>query len=274
MALAVDSRIRLNKGVEMPVLGLGTAMAGGDACVVAVRAALDLGYRLIDTASMYGNEREVGAAIRESDVPREDIFLTTKVGNPEQGYESTLRACDESLRRLQVNYVDLYLIHWPARRHRLETWRAMVELLDRGRARAIGVSNYMVPHLEEVLAAGPTVPAVNQIELSPFLQPADVVEICRKRGIVVEAYSPLTRGRRLNDRRLRAIAAKYGRSPAQILLRWGLQHGLVMIPKSSRPDHIRENANVFDFEIRAEDMAALDALDEQHHMAWDPTGAP
>ena len=173
-----------------------------------------------------------------------------------------------------VDYVDLYLIHWPVRGPaRIESWDALIDIYKAGKCRAIGVSNYMMSHLEEI-RGNPIVPTVNQIEFSPFLYQKEILEYCRKRGIVVEAYSPLTRGRRLKDRRLRAIAAKYGRSPAQILLRWGLQHGLVMIPKSSRPDHIRENANVFDFDIRAEDMAALDALDEQHHMAWDPTGAP
>jgi len=275
MVLTLDSRVRLNNGVEMPVLGLGVwNIPAGRATQASVRSALSTGYRLIDTAKLYGNEADVAIAVQESGVPREDVFVTTKLWNTDHGYKSAIQAFEESLSRMRMEYVDLYLIHWPVRGPaRIESWDALVDLYKEGKCRAIGVSNYMMNHIEEIRGS-PVAPAVNQIEFSPFLYQKEILEYCRQRGIVVEAYSPLTRGRRLNDRRLQAIAAKYGRSPAQILLRWGLQHGLVMIPKSSRPDHIRENANVFDFEIRAEDMAALDALDEQHHMAWDPTGAP
>ena len=275
MALTLDSRVRLNNGVEMPVLGLGVwNIPAGRATQASVRSALDTGYRHIDTAKLYGNEADVAIAVQESGVPREDVFVTTKLWNTDHGYKGAIQAFEESLSRMRMDYVDLYLIHWPVRGPaRIESWDALIDIYKAGKCRAIGVSNYMMNHLEEI-RGNPIVPTVNQIEFSPFLFQKEILEYCRQRGIVVEAYSPLTRGRRLNDRRLQAIAAKYGRSPAQILLRWGLQHGLVMIPKSSRPDHIRENANVFDFEIRAEDMAALDALDEQHHMAWDPTGAP
>ena len=275
MALTLDSRVRLNNGVEMPVLGLGVwNIPAGRATQASVRSALGTGYRLIDTAKLYGNEADVAIAVQESGVPREDVFVTTKLWNTDHGYKSAIQAFEESLSRMRMDYVDLYLIHWPVRGPaRIESWDALVDLYKEGKCRAIGVSNYMMNHIEEIRGS-PVAPAVNQIEFSPFLYQKEILEYCRQRGIVVEAYSPLTRGRRLNDRRLRAIAAKYGRSPAQILLRWGLQHGLVMIPKSSQPDHIRENANVFDFEIRAEDMVALDALDEQHRMAWDPTDAP
>ena len=275
MALTLDSRVRLNNGVEMPVLGLGVwNIPAGRATQASVRSALSTGYRLIDTAKLYGNEADVAIAVQESGVPREDVFVTTKLWNTDHGYKSAIQAFEESLSRMRMDYVDLYLIHWPVRGPaRIESWDALVDLYKEGKCRAIGVSNYMMNHIEEIRGS-PVAPAVNQIEFSPFLYQKEILEYCRQRGIVVEAYSPLTRGRRLNDRRLRAIAAKYGRSPAQILLRWGLQHGLVMIPKSSRPDHIRENANVFDFEIRAEDMVALDALDEQRRMAWDPTDAP
>ena len=275
MALTLDSRVRLNNGVEMPVLGLGVwNIPAGRATQASVRSALGTGYRLIDTAKLYGNEADVAIAVQESGVPREDVFVTTKLWNTDHGYKSAIQAFEESLSRMRMDYVDLYLIHWPVRGPaRIESWDALIDIYKAGKCRAIGVSNYMMNHLEEI-RGNPIVPTVNQIEFSPFLYQKGILEYCRQRGIVVEAYSPLTRGRRLNDRRLRAIAAKYGRSPAQILLRWGLQHGLVMIPKSSQPDHIRENANVFDFEIRAEDMVALDALDEQHRMAWDPTDAP
>ena len=257
----------------MPVLGLGVWQIRGKEGVRAVRHALDVGYRLIDTASMYGNEAEVGQAVRESGVPREDVFVTTKVWNDEQGYESTLRACDASLKRLGMEYLDLYLVHWPVQGERKETWRAMERILKEGKAHAVGVSNYMVRHLDELKdSAG--APAVNQIELHPFLQPRDAIDLCRERGIVVEAYSPLARGRRLKDSALAAVAAKHGKTPAQVMIRWGLQHGFVEIPKSSRPERIEENADVFDFMLGAEDMRALDALDEQHHVTWDPTRQP
>lgn len=274
MGLRLDSRVRLNDGAAMPVLGLGLWQAHGKECVTAVRTALALGYRLFDTATIYGNEKEVGQAVRESGVPREDMFLTTKVWNSEQGYESTLTACEASLRRLGTDYVDLYLIHWPAQHRRLDTWRALLKLQGEGKARSIGVSNYTVRHLEEVRAASPVLPAANQIELHPFLHPVDVTEYCRQKGIQVEAYSPLTRGRRLSDRTVTRIGGKYRRTPAQVLIRWSLQHGFVPIPKSTRLEHIRENATVFDFELAPEDMKALDALNEGYHVTWDPTDAP
>jgi diketogulonate reductase-like aldo/keto reductase len=257
----------------MPALGLGVWQIRGREGVRAVRHALDVGYRLIDTASMYGNEAEVGQAVRESGVPREDVFVTTKVWNDEQGYESTLRACAASLKRLGMEYVDLFLVHWPVPARRAETWRAMERLLRDGKARAVGVSNYMVRHLDELKDSAVT-PAVNQIELHPFLQPRDAIDLCRKRGIAVEAYSPLARGRRMDDRTVAGIAAKHGKTPAQVMIRWGLQHGFVEIPKSSRPERIEENADVFGFALAPAEMAALDALDKGFHVTWDPTDAP
>ncbi len=225
-----------------------------------MRAALDCGYRLIDTAKIYGNERDVGIAVRESGVPRKEVVVTTKLWNSDQGYESAIHACQQSLRELNLDYVDLYLIHWPASSRRGESWRALVELRKEGLCRSIGVSNYMIPHLRELLAESEVVPAVNQVEFHPFLFQKDLLEFCRARGILIEAYSPLTRGQRLNDPRFVAIASRYGRSPAQILLRWALEHGVVPIPKSSRPERIRENAAVFDFSLAPADMKALDAL--------------
>ncbi len=257
----------------MPVLGLGVWQIRGKDGVAAVRHALDVGYRLIDTASMYGNETEVGQAVRESGVPRDEVFVTTKVWNDDHGYESALRACDASLKRLGMPYVDLYLVHWPVRGKRLETWRAMERILKDGKARAVGVSNYMARHLDELEGKAVT-PAVDQIELHPFLQPREAIDRCRERGIAVEAYSPLARGRRLKDGTLAAVAAKHEKTAAQVMIRWGLQGGFVEIPKSVRPERIEENADVFDFSLTAAEMKALDGLDEQHHVTWDPTREP
>jgi diketogulonate reductase-like aldo/keto reductase len=274
MALALDTTVALRGGVRMPVLGLGTAGAKGPACVRAVTDALAAGIRLLDTASLYGNEREVGRAVRESGVPRDDVFVTTKVASREQGVRATVDACEASLRRLGLAHVDLYLIHWPSRRRRLDAWRAMEALLAGGTVRAIGVSNYTVRHLEEIRAAGGAPPAVNQIELSPFLRQTDVVAYGRNRDIAIEAYSPLTRGRKLDDPTIGRIAARLGRTAAQVLLRWSLQSGFVPIPKSVRRDRIRENADVFGFELSADDMRALDGLDAAAHFDWDPTDVP
>jgi diketogulonate reductase-like aldo/keto reductase len=274
MAVTLASTVPLPGGVSLPVLGLGTAGASGRACVAAVTEALRLGIRLIDTASLYGNEREVGLAVRESGVPRDDVFVTTKVASKDQGVRATVDACEASLRRLGLSVVDLYLIHWPSRRRRLDAWKAMERLLGLGKVRSIGVSNYMVRHLDEIREAGGATPAVNQIELSPFLRQADVVDACVARGIAVEAYSPLTRGRRLDDPTVRRIAAACGRSPAQVLLRWSLRHGFIPIPKSERPERIRENAAVFDFDLSPDGMGALDGLDADAHFDWDPTDVP
>ena len=274
MSLRLDSRIVLNNGVKMPVLGLGTAGAEGKRCVAAVREALRIGYRLIDTASAYGNEKDVGTAVRGSGISREDLFVTSKVRNGDQGYESTLRAAGESLRQLRMDYLDLYLIHWPVPGKRLQTWRAMVELLESGKARAIGVSNFMADHLEGLARESAIVPGVNQIELSPFLRQREAVAYCRGHGIPVEAYSPLTRGRRLKDPTIGAIAEKLGRSPAQVLIRGSLQNAFVAIPKSVVAERIRENADVFNFELPAEAVKTLDGLDQDLHFDWDPTDVP
>ena len=275
MGLTIQSKVKLNNGVEMPQFGLGVwQIPAGAPTRRAVKAALEAGYRLIDTAKFYGNEADVGAAVRESGIPKDEVFITTKLWNTDHGYEAALEAYEASRKRLGFPTVDLYLIHWPVPGLRRETWRALERILREGKARAIGVSNYMVPHLEELLASAEVVPAVNQIELSPFLYPRDVVEFCERHKVAVEAYSPLTKGHRLPDPRLVGIAQKYRKSVPQVLIRWGLQHGFVEIPKSAKPEHIRENADVFDFEIRAEDMRVLDSLAEGLHMAWDPTDEP
>lgn len=273
----MTTTVTLHGGVEMPRLGIGMWRAGGgQVAAEVVRMALEVGYRLFDTAAMYGNEDGVGRGIATSDVPRDDIFVTTKVWNTDQGYDSTLRAFEASRERLGLDTVDLYLVHWPVPDRRLDTWRAMERLHDEGACRAIGVSNYLVEHLEEVLAFGSVPPAVNQIELHPYNHASrrDVVDFCREHGIVVEAYSPLTRGRRFDDPPLAAIAREHGRSPAQVLIRWGLQHGFVEIPKSSHPGRMRENADVFGFELTDAEMATLDARDEALAVSWDPTGTP
>lgn len=273
--IRIDTRVKLNNGVEMPIFGIGTfLMGGGRETRKAVLCALEAGYRLIDTAAMYGNENDVGEAVRESGIPREEIFITTKLRNDDHGYDRAVAAFEESLRLLGLSYVDLYLIHWPVENLRCESWRALENLLEEGKCRAIGVSNYMIWHLEELLSSSSTVPAINQVEFSPYLYQRELLEFCCSNGIVLEGYSPLTKGYRLNDPRLRGIASKYSKTPAQILIRWSLQKGVITIPKSSRRERIYENANVFDFEISQEDMRALDSFDEGLRTSWDPTTTP
>ena len=275
MSLTLGSRVALHDGNTMPVLGLGMWQAGsGKQTRNAVATALEIGYRLFDTAKLYGNERDLGTAIRESGIPREEIFVTTKLWNNDQGYESALRAFEKSRRELSLDYVDLYLIHWPVPGLREESWKALLKIRDEGLARSIGVSNFTIRHLEELLRGTPAPPAVNQVEFHPFLYQKDLLEFCVRQKIQLEAYSPLTRGHRLNHPVISQIASRHGRTPAQVLIRWSLQHGLVVIPKSIRPDRIRENAAVFDFELKAEDMKRLDSLDESSHVAWDPEDLP
>jgi diketogulonate reductase-like aldo/keto reductase len=272
--LRIDTKVKLNNGVQMPIFGLGTFQTrSGRETRDAVLHALKVGYRHIDTASMYGNEEDVGAAIKESGIRREEIFVTTKLWNSDHGYDSALAAFEKSSRRLDLSYVDLYLIHWPVQRLRNETWRALETLLKERKCRAIGVSNYMIRHLEELLENSSTVPAVNQVEFSPYLYQKDLLEFCRKNGIQLEAYSPLTKGHKLSDPKLAALASKYSRSPAQILIRWALQHQIVVIPKSSKGERITENADVFDFAISSEDMRALDLFDQGLRTSWDPSAA-
>jgi diketogulonate reductase-like aldo/keto reductase len=275
LADGLASRTTLNDGHRMPVLGLGVwKSAPGRETREAVRAALQVGYRSVDTASMYGNEADVGAAVRESGVPRDEVFLTTKVWNDQQGYEGTLRAFEQSRQALGVEVVDLYLIHWPVPKLRSETWRALQELQRDGRCRSIGVSNYGTEHLEELLADSRVVPSVNQVEFSPFLYQRELLDYCRGKGIQLEAYAPLTRGRRLDEPVLAELARAHHRTPAQLLLRWGLEHGVVEIPKSVRRERIEENARIFDFELPEADRSRLDGLDASLRTAWDPSRVP
>jgi methylglyoxal/glyoxal reductase len=272
---AAQPTITLNNGVAIPAVGLGVfRVAEGDATRRAVLAAIEAGYRHIDTARAYGNERDVGQAIRESGVPRERLFVTTKLFGSDHGYEMAKRACRKSLKLLGLSYLDLYLIHWPVPELRGESWIGLQDLLDEGLCRAIGVSNYTNRHMDELLEYADVVPAVNQVELHPFLNQKDLLEHNRRHGIVVEAYSPLTHGRRIDDPRIGVVAARYGRTNAQVMIRWCLQRGTVVLPKSTRPERIRENLSVFDFELAPGDMEALDALHENLHTCWDPTNAP
>jgi len=273
MNLTIDTTVTLNNGIEMPIFGLGTYQTrSGKETQNAVLHALEAGYRLIDTAKIYGNEKDVGKAIKKSGIPREKIFITTKLWNSDHGYSTTLAACEKSLERLNLSCVDLYLIHWPVQSLRAETLNAMEELLKMGKCRAIGVSNYMIRHLKELKTS--TIPAVNQVEFHPYLYQKDLLEFCRSQTIQLEAYSPLTKGIKLNDPQLVDIASKYSKSPAQILIRWALQRGVIVIPKSSKRERIYENANVFDFTISQEDMAFLDSFHENMHTSWDPSSVP
>jgi diketogulonate reductase-like aldo/keto reductase len=271
----LKSTIKLNNGVPIPLLGLGVyLMRPGTETYQAVKAALETGYRLIDTASFYGNEQDVGRAVKDSAVPREEIFITTKLWNSDHGYDPALRAFDASLKRLGLDTIDLYLIHFPVPKVREESWRALEEILKSGRARAIGVSNYTEQHLNVLLRNASIVPVVNQVEFSPFLYQRGLLEFCRKKRIQLEAYAPLTAGRRLHDRRITAIAQKHGRTNAQVLLRWAIQHEVVVIPKSTHADKIAENARIFDFELSPEDVSILDNLNEGFRSSWDPTTVP
>jgi len=273
--LGVDSCIRLADGVEIPRLGLGVYQSRpGEETRRAVVAALAAGYRHVDTARVYGNERDVGAALRESGVPRERVFVTTKLWNADHGYDATLRAVDASLSRLGLEQLDLYLVHWPVEGLRRDTWRAMEEIRAAGKARSIGVSNYTPRHLEELLGHARVPPSVDQVELHPFLRQDALEAFARLHRVQVEAYAPLAKALRMDHPTLRAVAARHGKTPAQVLVRWGLQRDLVVIPKSVRPERIRENAQVFDFALDDADLKALRGLDEGLRTSWDPTGAP
>lgn len=277
MTLAIDTKLKLNDGRSIPQLGFGVwQIRGGRSCETAVLTALEAGYRHIDTASAYGNEESVGAAVRASGIPREHVFVTTKLWNTE--HRNPGRALDASLRKLRLDYVDLYLIHYPVPERR-QSWPLLEKLRALGKTRSIGVSNFTIGHLTEMLAQTGTVPAVNQVEFHPYLYQRDLMDFCTSKGIVVEAYSPLTHGMRLNDPKLVALAKRYSsagviKSPAQILIRWALQHGLVVLPKSRNRARIFENAGVFDFGITPEDMQLLDSFNEDLRTCWDPTHAP
>ncbi len=267
------SRIKLNNGVEVPILGLGTYLTPpGSITENAVLAALNAGYRHIDTAALYRNEADVGRAIKESNIPREEIFVTTKLWNDD--FDDPIMAFNESLSKLGIGYVDLYLMHFPVQGKRLHTWGLMESLLTTGKCKSIGVCNFTIRHLKELIENTSVIPAINQVEFSPFLFQKEMLEYCKSKDIVVEAYTPLTRGKRLNDPKLLEVAKRYPKTPAQILIRWAIQHELVVIPKSKDPQRIAENAKVFDFHLSDQDMALLDGFNENYRVAWDPTAVP
>ncbi|ARC56095.1 putative oxidoreductase [Frondihabitans sp. 762G35] len=264
--------VRLNDGNAIPQLGLGVYKVDDDEAERAVSTALEVGYRHLDTAEYYGNEAGVGRALRDSGVPRDDVFVTTKVWNDQQGFESTLASFDRSMKRLDLDVVDLYLIHWPAPRQDLyvETYRALERIRQEGRARSIGVSNFQTHHLERLLGETDVVPVINQIEVQPWLQQRELRAFGDARHIVTEAWSPLARGRILDDPLLLSLAAEHGVSTAQVVIRWHLQSGLVVIPKSVTPSRIAENFDVFSFELSPDDMASIDALDSGERVGSHP----
>ncbi|WP_020616542.1 aldo/keto reductase [Paenibacillus daejeonensis] len=267
---SLKDTVTLNNGVQMPRLGFGVfKVKEGEEVVDAVKAALAAGYRAIDTAAAYQNEEGVGQAIRESGIPREELFITTKVWNSRQGYDSTLEAFEESRRKLGLDYLDLYLIHWPVKGKYKDTWRALEKLYSDGVVRAIGVSNFQTHHLDDIFEDNTIVPAVNQIEYSPLLTQEKVKGYCEEKGIHITAWSPLMQGN-LDLPLLQELSAKYGKTPAQIVIRWDLQKGVLTIPKSVTPSRIKENADVYDFELSAEDVAAIDGLNQNRRYGSDP----
>lgn len=275
MSAPLKQSVTLNNALKMPVLGLGVYQsAPGPETEQAVRWALELGYRHVDTARVYRNEADVGRAIKASGIPRSDIFLTTKLWNGDQGYDSAMRALEASLGDLQTDYVDLYLVHWPLEGKRKESWRALEVLLKEGRCRSVGVSNYTERHLEELFGESSLVPAVNQVEFSPFLYQTKLLDFCMRRGVQLEAYGPLTQGKKLRHPAVAEIAAKKGRTAAQVLLRWAIQHDIVVIPKSVRRERIEENSKIFDFSLSTEEMAKLNGLNENFRTCWDPSNVP
>jgi diketogulonate reductase-like aldo/keto reductase len=270
MTVSIQDYALLNNGVKMPRLGLGVWKVTDPGDVErAIHAAVQTGYRSIDTASFYKNEAEVGQAIRSCGVPREELFITTKIWNEDQGYDKTLAAFEESRKRLGLEVVDLLLIHWPGKDKYIDTWRAFEKLYREGFVRAIGVSNFQIHHLNKLIEASEIVPAVNQVEFHPLLTQKELLAYTKEKGIQLEAWSPLMQGN-LDQPVLKEIAAKYGKTPAQVVLRWDLQHGVVTIPKSITPSRIAENADIFDFELTAEDMDRIDSLNQNHRFGPDP----
>jgi len=261
----------LSNGVKMPWLGFGVyTLEEGEQVEKAVKNALNTGYRSIDTASIYGNERGVGRAIRDSGISREDIFITTKLWNSDQGFDNTLKAFEESLKRLDTDYIDLYLIHWPGTNLYIETWKAFERIYQYGKTHAIGVSNFQIHHLQNLMNNCDIYPMINQVEFHPFLFQPELFRFCIDNNIQLEAWAPLTRGYQLGNDTIRNIGEKYNKSPAQIILRWDIQHAVVTIPKSEQTEHIVENVDIFDFELTEEDMEKLDSLDEGKRFGPDP----
>ncbi|GKU81633.1 aldo/keto reductase [Niallia sp. NCCP-28] len=271
MIKSIENKVKLHNGVEIPQFGLGVyKVEEGQTVIETVKAALSYGYRSIDTAAVYGNEEGVGKAIKESAISREELFITTKLWNDDQGYDQTLKAFETSLRKLDLDYIDLYLIHWPGKDKYVETWKAFERLYDEGLVRAIGVSNFHEHHLEQLLKNANEHPAVNQIELHPRLSQEALRDYCKSKDIKVEAWSPLAKGRLLNEPTINYIANKHGKTPAQVILRWHLQNDIIVIPKSITPARLKENADIFDFQLSLDEMNQLDQLNMNERTGSNP----
>lgn len=272
MTSNLSPTIKLNNGQAIPQLGLGVYKLATDVAEGLIHKAIEAGYRRIDTASFYGNEKEIGDGVRTSGLPREEIYVTTKIWNDDQGHDRTLEAIDESLNRLNIDYIDMLLIHWPkpAQDLYLETWEAFEKAVTAGKIRGIGVSNFQTTHLERLIAAGGTVPALNQVELHPGLQQKQLREFNAAHGVATEAWSPLARGRFDENAEVVAIANKHGKSPAQIIIRWHLELGNLVIPKTATESRLKENISVFDFSLDAEDMTKIASLDSGLRTGPDP----
>jgi methylglyoxal/glyoxal reductase len=260
----------LNNGIAMPLVGLGVYDMHHEDAEKAVLNALEIGYRLIDTAEAYKNEVQVGKAIRASGIPRNKIFVTTKVANGDQGFENTLKAFDQSLRKLDTDYIDLYLVHWPIRGKRKDTWSALEKLYADKLVRAIGVANYLMPFLDELKSYATITPVVNQVEFSPYLFNEELLNHCKKNNIQLQAYTPLVRGKKFKDPRLLKLANKYKKTPAQIILRWDIELGVSAIPKSVSPERLKENFDVFDFALTSDEVELMKTFDENLRVCEDP----
>ncbi|MED1787952.1 aldo/keto reductase [Brevibacillus laterosporus] len=275
MAKNLQATATLHNGTKMPWFGIGVfKVEEGSELVSAVKSAIKHGYRSIDTAAIYGNETSVGQAIhegiQETNLPREDLFVTSKVWNADLGYEATLAAFETSLDKLGLEYLDLYLIHWPVKGKYKEAWRALEKLYKDGRVKAIGVSNFQIHHLEDLMEEAEIKPMINQVEFHPYLTQKELITFCRAHDIQMEAWSPLMQGQLLDNPVLQEIANKHGKTVAQVILRWDLQHGVITIPKSTKEHRIVENASVFDFELTKEEMDRIDALNQNHRVGPDP----
>lgn len=267
----LQGTFKLNNGVQMPYFGLGVWQSQeGQEVINAVQCALEAGYRHIDTAAIYKNEEGVGKAIADSPVNRKDVFVTSKVWNSDQGYDNTLKAFEASLKRLNMDYLDLYLVHWPGKDKFKDTWKALERLYKEKKVRAIGISNFLQHHIEDLLTEAEVVPMVNQMEFHPYLVQQDLLDFCTSKGIQYEAWSPMMQGNIFKIDQLKGMAEKYGKSVAQIVLRWDLQKGVVTIPKSVKKERIIANAQIFDFELESEDVQILDSMDKSHRFGPDP----
>lgn len=260
----------MKNGNTMPLLGLGVYDMYQQEAELAVSMALAIGYRLIDTASMYENEVEIGNALKQTNIPRTEIFLTTKLNNTDHGYDQAMRAFDTSLEKLQQDYVDLYLIHWPIKEGRKDSWKALEKIYESGRAKAIGVANYTMPFLKELESYANIAPAVNQIEFTPWLYQQDVLNYCKQNNIQLQSYSPITRGQKFNDPRLLELCSKYEKTPAQIILNWNLQLGVSTIPKSSRKERLQENFDAQNFTLDTQDVELMNTFNEGFRICDDP----